>query len=132
MKLPMVLDEIVLQLRMLVRIFNIEICLKKSLAMIGVPIWPHSATNVVKEEFQAQIPLILDDHIVKDHTSCHDVNENFLIPKMSWTPNNGKPSLQSTKSSFNILSTCFLCFCKFSMFLCLGLLNGLPNVAQDG
>jgi hypothetical protein len=62
---------------------------------------------------------------VKNHTSSHDINETFLVLKTSWTPNNGKPVLQSTKSSFNILSTCFLCFCKFNLFLCFGLLNGL-------
>jgi hypothetical protein len=46
-----------------------------------VPLRPHSATNIVKEEFQSQIPLILDVYVVKDHTSSHDVNETFLVPK---------------------------------------------------
>jgi hypothetical protein len=46
---------------------------------IGVPLGSHSATNIVKEEFQTQIPLILDDHIMKNHTISHDVNETFLV-----------------------------------------------------
>jgi hypothetical protein len=64
--------------------------LKKSLDAIGVPIRPHLATNIVKEELQAQIPLILDNHVLKDHTNWHDVNDTFVVPKTSWTPNNGK------------------------------------------
>jgi hypothetical protein len=46
MKLPMVLDKIVLQLRMCGRVFNLEICLKKILDAIGVLIGPWYAQNV--------------------------------------------------------------------------------------
>jgi hypothetical protein len=81
--LPMVLDEIVLQLGLRGRLFNFEIYSKKCLDEIGVPLGPHSATNIVKKEFQAQIPLILDDHVVKNHTSSHGVNETYLVPKTS-------------------------------------------------
>jgi hypothetical protein len=79
----MELDEIVLQLGMRGQVFNFEICLKKCLDEIGIPLEPHSATNIVKKEFQAQIPPILDDHVVKNHTSSHGVNETYLFPKMS-------------------------------------------------
>jgi hypothetical protein len=45
----MVLDEIVLQLGMRGRVFNFEICLKKCLDEIGVPLGPHSASTLSKK-----------------------------------------------------------------------------------
>jgi hypothetical protein len=33
-----------------------------------------------QKKIQDQIPLILDDHVVKNHTSSHDVSEIFLDP----------------------------------------------------
>jgi hypothetical protein len=80
-KLPMVLHEIGVQLSVRGRVFNLPICLKKCLDAIGVPFRPHSAANIFKEKFQVQVPLILNDHGVKNHTSFHDVNETFLSQK---------------------------------------------------
>jgi hypothetical protein len=50
---------------------------------IGVPLGFHSATNIIKEEFQVQIPLILDDHVVKNHTSSHMLMRLFLSQKQA-------------------------------------------------
>jgi hypothetical protein len=115
-KLLMVLYEIIVQLSVHGGVFNLPICLKKCLDAIGVPFRPHSAANIVEEKFQVQVPLILNDHVVENCTSFYDVNETFLVPKMSWVTNNSRSSLQSTKSSLNILSASFLCLCKFSLF----------------
>jgi hypothetical protein len=79
---------------------------------IRVPLESHSATNIIKEEFQAQISLILDDLVVKNHTSSHDVNETFLVPKTSGTTKNGKLSLQSTKTSFFSFSSGERRYCR--------------------
>jgi hypothetical protein len=61
----------------------------------------------------------------RNQTSSHDVNETFPVQNTSWTTNNSKPSLQSTKSSLNILSASFLSLCKFSLFFLFGCWNGL-------
>jgi hypothetical protein len=132
MKLSMVLYEIFVQLSVRGRVFNLPVCLKKCLDEIGVPFRPHSAANTVKENFQFQVPLILNDHVVENDTSFNDVYETFLVPKMSWAMNNSKPSLQSTKSSLDILSASFLCLCKLSFFFVLGLEMVFTNIPQDG
>jgi hypothetical protein len=78
-----------------------------------------------QRKFQVYVPLIFNDHVVKNDTSFHDLYETFLVPKMSWATNNSKPSLQSTESSLYILLASFLCLCKLSFFVCFGSRNGL-------
>jgi hypothetical protein len=85
-KLPMVLHEIFVQLSVRGRVFNLPVCLKKCLDAIGVPFRPHSAANIVKEKFQVHVPLILNDHVVKNDTSFHDVYATFLVQKTSYGP----------------------------------------------
>jgi hypothetical protein len=80
-KLPMVLYAILVQLSMCGRVSSLPISLKKCLDVIGVPFRPHSAANIVKEKFQVQAPIILNDHVVKNDTSFHNVYETFFVPK---------------------------------------------------
>jgi hypothetical protein len=52
MKLPKVLDEIIVDLSMRGQVFNLLIRLKKCVNAIKVPLWLHLATNIVLVEFQ--------------------------------------------------------------------------------
>jgi hypothetical protein len=72
---------------------------------------PHSAANIVKEKFQVHVPLIFNNHGVKNDTRFPDLYETFLVPKTSRATNNSKPSLQSTESSLYILLASVLCLC---------------------
>jgi hypothetical protein len=54
--------------------------------------------------------------------------EFFCVQKASWIPDNCKPSLQTTKSSFSVLSACFLCLEKLNLFLCFGALDGVTSL----
>jgi hypothetical protein len=79
--------------------------------------WLHSDTNIVKEELQVQVHLILDDHIVKNHTSGYDVIEGFFVPKPSGTSNYCKSGLQNPERPLDVFSGCFLCLCQFNFNL---------------
>ena len=74
-------NEISQKLGMVLLVLNLRVCLKKCLDCIQVSCWLAPGTNIIKEERQVQTPLILDDHIVKNHTIGHDVFEGFHIPK---------------------------------------------------
>ena len=52
MQLPVVLDQIILELMVSVVIFNLPMRLKKSLKAIGVSLGLHSGTNIVVETRQ--------------------------------------------------------------------------------
>ena len=58
MPLPMVLNEILLELMVGVCIFNLLVCLKECLYAVKVSSWLHTATNIVIEELQVHVPLI--------------------------------------------------------------------------
>jgi hypothetical protein len=73
MPLPMVLNEICLELLVGAGVLNVPICFKECLGFIWISCWLHTGANIIKEELQVQVFLILNNHIVKDHTSGHDV-----------------------------------------------------------
>ena len=81
MQLPTVLNEIIMKLDMRGTVFDLLVGLNKCLDAVGISCWFHTATNIVIEQLQVQVPLILDDHVVENHTSFHDAVESFLIPK---------------------------------------------------
>jgi hypothetical protein len=115
MTLPMVLNEILLKLIVGVCIFNPPECLKECLYAARVSSWLHMATDVVVEKLQFHVPLIFDDHVVKNHTTRHDVVQGSLVPKTSRTMNNGKSRLQNPKGSFNIF---WPASCTFANSIC--------------
>jgi hypothetical protein len=51
-QLPVVLNQIIAKLVMSVGIFNIPMCLEKSLKAIGVPLRSHSGINIVIKTWQ--------------------------------------------------------------------------------
>ena len=81
MQLPVVVNEILLKLGVRCRVFNRPVRLKKCFDTIWISSWLHTATNIVKEELEVHAPFILNDHVVENHTTCHDVVESFLVPK---------------------------------------------------
>ena len=66
---------------------------------------------------------------MKDNTTCHDVLQGPLVPKMSRTTNNGKPRLQNPECSFNVFSGCLLHPCKFTQFSSFGFFDALDKCA---
>jgi hypothetical protein len=93
-----VLYEIIVQLSVRGRVFSSQICFKKCLDVIGIPFRPHSASNIVEEKFQVQVSPILNDHVVKNHTSFHDVNETFLVLKTSWATTTANQACKAPKA----------------------------------
>jgi hypothetical protein len=49
--------------------------MKECLDPIRVSCWFNMATNIAIEKLQVHAPLILDDHIMENHTCNHDVIE---------------------------------------------------------
>ena len=126
----MVLNEILLKLKVGVCMFNLLVGLKKSSNAVRVSSWFDKATHIVVEELQVHASLILDNNIVKNNTSCHDVFQGSLVPKMSRTTNNDKPRLQNPECSFNIFLGCLLYPCKFILFPSLGVFDALDKYAS--
>src|SRR4051812_13948343 len=78
MQLPMVINQILGELVMSLGIFNASMSCKKSFKPIRVPLGLHSGANIVIETWQVQTSFIFNDHVVKNHTTCHDINKSFL------------------------------------------------------
>jgi hypothetical protein len=117
--------QIIDELGMGTGILNMPMSFKESFNVIRIALGFHSGANIVIEAGQAQLSFILDDHVVKNHTTYHDVDKGFLVPKLGRATNNGKLYLQNTKSSLNVLLSCFLSFGKFSFNSILGILDRL-------
>ena len=79
MQLLVVLNEILLKLAVGFVVLNLSVGLKECSNAIWVPRWLHTDTDIVVVELEVQVPLILDDHVVKNHTTCHYVVEGFLV-----------------------------------------------------
>src|SRR3954471_1295549 len=71
--------------------------------------------------------LILDDHVVQYHTSCHDPPKRFHIPKPCRFTNNGKLRLQNSKCSLHILPSNRLSIMKPRFFHTLRVMNWLEK-----
>jgi hypothetical protein len=95
MPTPMVLNEIFLELPVGGSVLNLPECFKKCLNFIRISRWLHTGTNIIKEEFQIQVLLILNNHVVKNHTSSHDVMDGTFVLKMTMTSNYSKSCLQN-------------------------------------
>jgi hypothetical protein len=59
MPLPMVLNEICLELLVGVGILNVLVCFMECLDFIQISYWLHMGTHIIKEELQVQVLLIL-------------------------------------------------------------------------
>jgi hypothetical protein len=81
MPTTMVLNEIFFELPVGGLVLNVPECVKKCLDFIRISRWLHTSTNIIKEELQTEVLLILNNHIVKNHTSSHDVIEGTFVPK---------------------------------------------------
>jgi hypothetical protein len=65
----------------------------------------------------AFIALILDDHVMHDHTSSHDLPHHLYAPCPRRVANNSPLRLEHTKCTLDILPACFLSLSKPSIFL---------------
>jgi hypothetical protein len=110
MPLPMVPNEIKLELLMGASVLNVLVCLKKCLDYIRDSSWIHTTTRVptFKEELKVKVRLIRD-HIAKNHTSDHDVTEGWFVPEPTKTSKYCKSSLQNTEISLDVFPGCILC-----------------------
>jgi hypothetical protein len=71
MPVPMVLDEIITKLCVSDDFLDVSVGLKKYLEPIDVSCWFNKAPNIVIENLQVHVPLILDDHVMENHTCSH-------------------------------------------------------------
>ena len=89
----------------------------------GPPFQPSVALarNVPKAHTESSLHLghmlILDNHVVHDHTSVHYVPKHLLIPKSSRSSHNSKLGLQNPKSSLHIFSSRRLSIVEIKIFL---------------
>jgi hypothetical protein len=63
------------------------------------------------------IALILDDQVMHDHASSHDLSHHLCAPCPCRVANNRLPRLEHTKSTLHILPACFLSLSKPYIFL---------------
>ena len=77
------------------------------------------AHQVIEGVIKTLSTLILNDHVMHDHTSSHDT-KGFFIPESRWSSHNSKLGLQNPKSPLNIFPSCSLCIVKDEFFLTLG------------
>src|SRR4051812_48035441 len=70
--------------------------------------------------------------MLKNHTTCHNVAQGFLVRKTSTTTNNGKSRLQNPKGSFYIFSGSFLHLCKFNILSSFGIFYALHKCTLRG
>jgi hypothetical protein len=79
MSLSVDFNEIIKKRAMCDNVLNMSVGLKKCLDPVRISCWFDTTINIIIEELQVQVPIILDDHVVENH-SCHDVVEGFLVP----------------------------------------------------
>jgi hypothetical protein len=111
MPLAMVLDESITKLCVSGDVLDVPVGLKKCLDSIGVSCWFNMTPNIVIEKLQVHIPLILDDHIMKNHTCRHYLIEGF-VPKIEpgleqWQINLACKTLKALSISFQHASWAF-------------------------
>ena len=127
MQRPPVRNKILAELGMLVLVFNLPVCFEEHLDLVRVPSRLDPAAHIVILQGKFLVLLILNNHIVKNHTSSHDVVEVFLFLETSWTPNNCKPGLQHPKRSFDVFAGCFLAHCKMTFLWVFWSIDGLDK-----
>src|SRR4051812_14765802 len=98
----------------------------------GHPFNPPSYSHGISQELILRVvyilaTLILDDHVMHDHTSVHDVPKHFLIPKSSRSSHNSKLGLQNPKSSLHIFSSRRLSIVEIKIFLTFWLFQRLDK-----
>jgi hypothetical protein len=111
MSLPVVHLQIIDELGMGIGILNLPMSFKESFNAIRIALGFHSGANIVIEAGQAQLSFILDDYVVKNHTTCHDVDKGFLVFTGSARDALILPSLNGPVRSVhaNLLCLSFLC-----------------------
>ena len=81
-QLPVLLNEILLKLVVGVAVLNLPVGLKECLNAIWVSNWLHTATDIVVVELQyVQVPLIPNDHVVKNTQHYFIMLRVFLSQK---------------------------------------------------
>jgi hypothetical protein len=81
--------------------------------------------NITIEELQVYPSLIFDYHIVKNHTTCHDVFEGFFCPRSKLDTGQLQTEFAKHQKLFQCVFSMLLRLGKMSLFLCLGVLDGL-------
>ena len=103
---PPLLNEILLKIIMRCETSNDMIGGNKT----GHPFSPPSHSHGMSQELILRVVrilpmLVLDDHVMHDYTSVHDVPKDILIQKSSRSSHNSKLGLQNLKSSLHIFSS---------------------------
>jgi hypothetical protein len=76
------------------------------------------------------LAVILDDHVMHDHTSLNHLPYLIVRPRKSRIPNNSKLSLKHIKCSLDILPTALLTLSKVAILLPVGVEIVFKNIAH--
>jgi hypothetical protein len=74
--------------------------------------------------------LVLNDHVMHDHSIHHDVSKNLLLLEIRWTSHNGNLRMQNQKCSLDILLSSRLCIVNVLFFNIQGLMRGFTNTVH--
>jgi hypothetical protein len=96
-------------------------CMVKILKGCRSRVWSNQLTLKISPLIiDSIIMLLLNDHVVHDHISNHDLSYLLNAPLLSRVMNNGPARLKNTKCSLHIFLASLLFFRKPTVFLLLG------------
>jgi hypothetical protein len=99
-------------------ISNLTMCMEKILKGCRSRVWSNQLTLKISPLIiDTIITLFLNDHVMHDHTSNHDLPHLLNAPLLSWVMNNGLARLKNTKCSLHIFLARLLFFRELNVFL---------------
>jgi len=105
------LNQIVLESTMRIFIPNSHTYLQYPIKSMNWPLticiqWGRRAPLVIVVVMAAlvRVPLILNNHIMHNNASIHDLTKSSCLPHTRWCAYNGKTRLQHPKCALNIFS----------------------------
>jgi hypothetical protein len=103
-------------------VLNLMICMEKFLKRSRYRVCINQLTlKILPLIIDTIITLLLNDHVVHDHISSHDLPHLLNNLLLSSVTNNGPTRLENTKCSLHIFPTSLLFFRKPTVFLLSGI-----------
>jgi hypothetical protein len=99
---------------------NLMMCMEKILKGCRSRVWSNQLTlKIPPLIIDTIIMVLLNNHVMHDHTSSHDLPHLLNASLLSWVPNNGPMRLKNTKFSLHIFLERLLIFPEPTIFLVL-------------
>lgn len=129
---PQLLHKIISELLMGSSVLDLFVDLNESFEAVFIPMDRPAPPHALLLIAHHMSTLVLSDHIVHDHTCCHDHPEHLLLPESSRVTHNSKSGLQHPKCPLHILPSIYLSPHKVMFVLNWGFDIGFKNVAHAG